>query len=111
MIGEKPRPVAFYSGARYDAAGFRNRKGVSNDAQQSQSFEKLPADRRGAGRVSGHLHKRGASHQLSNNGIWTKGDPKTATRSLGKKIVESRVDQVVAFIEAWKKHKKVGLSK
>ena len=49
--------------------------------------------------------KQGASHQLSNNGIWTLGDPQNAKRSLGKKLVEERVNKAVAFIEAWKKHK------
>jgi creatinine amidohydrolase len=50
--------------------------------------------------------KKGASHHLSSNGVWTFGDPKTATRELGKKKIDRAVDVAVKFIEAWKMAKK-----
>jgi creatinine amidohydrolase len=49
--------------------------------------------------------KGGASHELSNNGIWTFGDPKTATKERGKKIVTGWIEGAVKFIETWKKVK------
>lgn len=47
--------------------------------------------------------KEGASHELSNNGIWSTGDPKRATRERGEKTVNAMVTSAVKFIEAWKK--------
>lgn len=47
--------------------------------------------------------KGGSSRELTSNGIWSSGDPKTATRELGEKIVMVQVDNAVRFIEAWKK--------
>jgi creatinine amidohydrolase len=49
--------------------------------------------------------KGGASHELSNNGIWSTGDPKRATRERGEKTVNAMVTNAVRFIEAWKKIK------
>ena len=53
--------------------------------------------------VPAETKKGGASHELSNNGIWTFGDPQTATKERGEKNIQSMVDGAVAFIEAWKK--------
>jgi creatinine amidohydrolase len=47
--------------------------------------------------------KGGSSRELTSNGIWSNGDPKTATRELGEKIVTVQVDNAVRFIEGWKK--------
>jgi creatinine amidohydrolase len=47
--------------------------------------------------------KKGASHELSSNGIWTMGDPKDSTRERGEKTVELMVRNAVEFIRAWKK--------
>jgi len=47
--------------------------------------------------------KGGASHELSSNGIWTFGDPKTATRERGEKNIGEMVTYAVKFIESWKK--------
>jgi creatinine amidohydrolase/Fe(II)-dependent formamide hydrolase-like protein len=49
--------------------------------------------------------KGGASHEISDNGIWTTGDPKTASSELGKKWVEQSLEGIVKFIEAWKRVK------
>jgi creatinine amidohydrolase len=49
--------------------------------------------------------KGGASHELSSNGIWTSGDPKTATKERGEKTVSRWVEGAVKFIETWKKIK------
>jgi creatinine amidohydrolase len=46
--------------------------------------------------------KGGASHELSNNGIWSTGDPRKATKERGKKTVNAMVTSAVNFIEAWK---------
>ena len=45
--------------------------------------------------------KKGASHEISNNGIWSFGDPQKATREFGRKQVERAVKGAVAFIKAW----------
>lgn len=47
--------------------------------------------------------KGGASHELSSNGIWTMGDPKTAARDLGEESAERMVSAAPDFINAWKK--------
>ncbi len=49
--------------------------------------------------------KGGASHEISDNGIWTSGDPKTATKERGEQIVERMVNAAVKFILAWKEAK------
>jgi creatinine amidohydrolase len=49
--------------------------------------------------------KGGASHEISSNGIWTLGDPKTATKERGEKSVRQMVENAVKFIEAWRKTK------
>jgi creatinine amidohydrolase len=49
--------------------------------------------------------KGGASHEISSNGIWTLGDPKTASKERGEKSVRQMVENAVTFIEAWKKTK------
>lgn len=49
--------------------------------------------------------KKGASHEISNNGIWSFGDPKTATKAMGRKIVNKMVENAVKFINDWKKIK------
>lgn len=46
--------------------------------------------------------KGGASHEISSNGIWTLGDPKTATKERGEKSIQHLVDTAVKFIQAWK---------
>ena len=52
--------------------------------------------------VPAETKKGGSSRELSSNGIWSLGDPKTATREKGQKIVQETVDRVVKFIESWK---------
>ncbi len=49
--------------------------------------------------------KGGASHELSSNGIWTLGDPKTATKERGEKNVNRMVENAVKFIKTWEKVK------
>ncbi|UCC38208.1 MAG: creatininase family protein [Candidatus Aminicenantes bacterium] len=56
--------------------------------------------------VPSETKKGGASHELSNNGIWSTGDPKRATREFGERVVQRMVSQAVKFIEAWKKARK-----
>jgi creatinine amidohydrolase len=46
--------------------------------------------------------KGGSSREISSNGVWSSGDPKTATRELGEKMTNEQVDSAVKFIEAWK---------
>lgn len=49
--------------------------------------------------------KGGASRDISDNGIWTTGDPGTATPERGKMSVEKLVESAVRFISAWKQVK------
>jgi len=51
--------------------------------------------------VPAETQKGGSSRELSSNGIWSLGDPKTATREKGQKIVQETVDRIVKFIAAW----------
>jgi len=46
--------------------------------------------------------KGGASHEISNNGIWSFSDPRSATPEMGRDEVNDAVDRSVKFIEAWK---------
>jgi len=52
--------------------------------------------------VTSDAKKGGASHELSNNGIWSFSDPKAATKGIGQKHVEELTENAVRFIEAWK---------
>mgnify|MGYP001033633632 CR=1 FL=1 len=56
--------------------------------------------------VPAETKKGGASHEISSNGIWSTGDPKTASRELGEKFATKYVENAVKFIEAWKKVKR-----
>ena len=56
--------------------------------------------------VPAETKKGGASHEISSNGIWSTGDPKTASRELGEKFSAKCVENAVKFIEAWKKVKR-----
>jgi creatinine amidohydrolase len=56
--------------------------------------------------VPEETRKGGASHELSNNGIWSTADPKRATKERGEKTVHAMVNSAVKFIEAWKKTEK-----
>ncbi|OQX94362.1 hypothetical protein B6I21_09560 [candidate division KSB1 bacterium 4572_119] len=47
--------------------------------------------------------KGGASHELSNNGIWSFSDVTSASKDMGKQKVSKMVDAAAKFIEAWKK--------
>lgn len=49
--------------------------------------------------------KGGASHEISDNGIWTLGDPKEATKERGERSIEQSVQDAVDFIQTWKKIK------
>jgi creatinine amidohydrolase len=49
--------------------------------------------------------KGGSSREITSNGIWSSGDPKTATRELGEKMVNQQVNNAVNFILAWKQIK------
>ena len=49
--------------------------------------------------------KRGASHELSSNGIWSFSDPRRATKERGFETVNKMVEKAVKFIETWKKAK------
>jgi creatinine amidohydrolase len=51
--------------------------------------------------VPADTRKGGSSGELSSNGVWSLGDPKTATREKGQKIVQETVDRIVKFIAAW----------
>ncbi len=50
--------------------------------------------------------KGGASHELSNNGVWSFSNPKSATKELGQEKVDKMVETAVKFIQAWKLEKK-----
>lgn len=52
--------------------------------------------------VPAETQKGGASHEISNNGIWSFSDPKTATAELGREKANTQVERAVRFIEAWK---------
>lgn len=56
--------------------------------------------------VPEETNKGGASHEISNNGIWTFSDPRTATRERGEKDVKMMVERAVKFIQDWKKAEK-----
>jgi len=47
--------------------------------------------------------KLASSREMSNNGVFTSGDPKNATTERGKKRAERFVKAAVKFIEEWKK--------
>ena len=49
--------------------------------------------------------KGGASHEISDNGIWCAGDPKEATKETGEKMVMEMVNNTARFIKDWKKIK------
>ena len=51
--------------------------------------------------VPAETNKGGSSREISSNGIYSLGDPKTATAEKGRKIVQATVDRVVKFIESW----------
>jgi creatinine amidohydrolase/Fe(II)-dependent formamide hydrolase-like protein len=47
--------------------------------------------------------KLASSREMSNNGVFTSGDPKNATTERGKKRAERFVKAAVKYIEDWKK--------
>jgi creatinine amidohydrolase len=47
--------------------------------------------------------KKGASHEISSNGIWSFSNPRKATKDRGFRIVNKMVEKAVKFIETWKK--------
>jgi creatinine amidohydrolase len=49
--------------------------------------------------------KKGASHEISSNGIWSFEDPREATEERGEKAAEYMVRDAVNFINAWKRIK------
>ena len=46
--------------------------------------------------------KGGASHEISNNGIWSFSDPNSAKSDIGRNAVEKLVNKAIKFIETWK---------
>jgi creatinine amidohydrolase len=56
--------------------------------------------------VPEETNKGGASHEMSNNGIFASVNPKDATKEQGEKQAFRMADRAVKFIEAWKKAKK-----
>ncbi|MCP5103001.1 MAG: creatininase family protein [bacterium] len=88
----------------------RAKKPTMTLTPKMKQLQKLVKENPGMGDVvSGYLgvpvetKKNGASHQLSSNGIWTLGDPKTASRERGEKDVNQRVANAVKFIKTWEK--------
>ena len=55
--------------------------------------------------VPSETKKGGASNELSSNGIWSLKNPKSASSEIGEKITDEVTDNVVKFIESWKKAK------
>jgi creatinine amidohydrolase len=51
--------------------------------------------------VPAETGKGGASDELSSTGVWTLGDPGTATAEQGRETVDRYVDRAVRFIQAW----------
>jgi len=51
--------------------------------------------------------KGGSIREFSSNGCVTDADPRNATAALGEQIVNRFVDSAVAFIEAWKRVKRL----
>lgn len=49
--------------------------------------------------------KGGSSRELSDNGIWSLSDPRTATATAGQKSTEELIGRVVTFIQAWQQLK------
>lgn len=49
--------------------------------------------------------KKGASHEISSNGIWSFEDPRQATEERGAKAAEYMVRDAVEFINIWKRIK------
>ncbi len=47
--------------------------------------------------------KMGSSRDISNNGVWTMGDPKRSTADIGKREIGRMVEAATKFINAWKK--------
>ncbi len=89
----------------------RAEKPVMTFSPKMQKLQQLAKEHPGINQVVTNLTatpvetgKKGASHQLSNNGIFSSHDPRTtATKEIGKKDVEGMVDAAVKFIETWKK--------
>ena len=50
-------------------------------------------------------NKKGASHEISSNGIWSFEDPREATKERGEKAAEYMARDAVNFINAWKRFK------
>jgi creatinine amidohydrolase/Fe(II)-dependent formamide hydrolase-like protein len=50
--------------------------------------------------------KGGSSKDLTNNGIWSLSDPKTATAAKGEKLFLNMVERATKLVEAWKRAKK-----
>lgn len=56
--------------------------------------------------VPSETGKGGASHEFSNNGVWSFSDPKSATEEIGRRTVNRMIKTAVQFIEAWKQAQK-----
>ncbi len=52
--------------------------------------------------VPEETNKGGATHEISNNGIFTYNDPKEASVEIGQEFIDVIVNNVVDLIEAWK---------
>ena len=84
-----------------------------SDTPQMEELRRLSRDHRELEIVMSALRavpeetgKGGASHEISNNGIWSDGDPQDSTRERGERNAKRMVNNAVRFIEAWKLAKK-----
>jgi creatinine amidohydrolase len=69
-------------------------------ARKDPRLEALLAGRLGVPAATG---KGGASAELSSNGVWSHGDPKTATAERGAREFKAWIDAAVDFITAWRR--------
>jgi len=69
--------------------------------KQSEEYPKLSTTWNNLLGAPVETGKGGASHELTNNGIWTLRDPKTATADEGKIMIQRLVERAVTFIKAW----------
>ncbi|MBM4161104.1 MAG: creatininase family protein [Ignavibacteria bacterium] len=91
----------------------RAEKPVLNFSPKLLEIQELAAKNRALGALLGaylavpkETRKGGASDEISSNGIWSTGDPKTANRELGESFASKYAENAVKFIEAWKKVKR-----
>jgi creatinine amidohydrolase/Fe(II)-dependent formamide hydrolase-like protein len=47
--------------------------------------------------------KKASTREMTNNGVFSTGDPRNATAQRGREEIEADIQMIVKFIEGWKK--------